>query len=218
MAVLVRSNAHGEPDQKGPDMALLLKIQRHQGSCGSQAADGPRTRDLELGKPTAMFRTWPANQTFLPRATSALPHRYRKSGPLTAGRRKAIRLQRRGSWVHGQVRARPCLRFPHSRRRIDPNRPRRLDARRIGSLRMGAPSAGRCPRPRRRPGSACTSAPCGGICPVGCWPTIGFRAAITASLKSRSRASGARTKGGRGTSGAPSRTPSRCPRRGSPIA
>jgi hypothetical protein len=101
-------------------------------------------------------------------------------------------LQRKGSWGHGQVRARPCHRFPHSRRRTDPNRPRKLAA-----PRMGAPSAGRCPRPRRRPGSACTSARCGGICPVGCWPTIGFRAATTASRKSRSRASGSRTKAAR---------------------
>ena len=31
-------------------MALSLKIQRHQRPCNSQAADGPRTRDLELGK------------------------------------------------------------------------------------------------------------------------------------------------------------------------
>jgi hypothetical protein len=50
MTVLVRSDDHGEPNQKGPDMALLLKIQRHQGPCDPQAADGDRTRDLKLGK------------------------------------------------------------------------------------------------------------------------------------------------------------------------
>jgi hypothetical protein len=50
MTLLVRSDDHDEPNQKGPNMTLLLKIERHQGPWESQAADGPRTRDLKLGK------------------------------------------------------------------------------------------------------------------------------------------------------------------------
>jgi Putative serine esterase (DUF676) len=48
MTVVVRSDDHGEPNQKGPNMALLLKIERHQGPWESQAADGLRTCDLKL--------------------------------------------------------------------------------------------------------------------------------------------------------------------------
>jgi cytochrome c biogenesis protein CcmG, thiol:disulfide interchange protein DsbE len=103
-AVLVRSDGRGESNQKGPDMALLLKIQRYQGPCEPQAADGPRTRDLKLGKlalyqlsyhragtditPPSCFSAWRRPRAAPPtpcRALGFLPMSKRVYMPIIAG-------------------------------------------------------------------------------------------------------------------------------------